>query len=108
MKFLVTVERDEDGKCLAECPYLPGLTGEGQSPKAALANIRKAIEASVAKRREDGQDPALGLTGPSDLVEMSDEAIASIKESIEGFVQARRENGLPTYDLQITDVEIAV
>ncbi len=108
MKFLVTVERDEDGKCLAECPYLPGLTGEGQSPEEALANIRTAIEDSVAKRRKEGHDPALGLTGPSDLVEMSDEAIASIRESIEGFVQARRENGLPTYDLKVTDLEIEV
>jgi predicted RNase H-like HicB family nuclease len=108
MKFLVTVERDEDGKCLAECPYLPGLTGEGQSPEEALANIQKAIEGSVAKRRKEGHDPAQGLTGPSDLVEMSDEAIASIRESIEGFVEARRTSGLPTYDLKITDVEVAV
>lgn len=108
MKFLVTVERNDDGNFLTECPYLPGLTGEGETSEEALVNIRKAIEDAVSKRRKEGHDPALGLMGPSDLVDMSDEAIASIRESIEGLVQARRDNGLPTFDLKIAAVEVAV
>ncbi len=108
MKILVTVERDDDGKFLAECPYLPGLIGKGETSEEALAKVQKAIEDSVNKRRQDGHDPALGITGPSDLVDMSDEAIATIKESIEGLIQARKADGLPTADLEVTDIEVTV
>ncbi len=40
MKFLVTLEKDEDGYYVTECPSLPGCVSQGQTPEEALANIR--------------------------------------------------------------------
>jgi predicted RNase H-like HicB family nuclease len=54
MKFLVTLERDEDGFVIAECPALPGCLSQGRTEAEALANIREAIEASLETRREYG------------------------------------------------------
>jgi predicted RNase H-like HicB family nuclease len=54
MKFLVTLERDEDGFVIAECPALPGCLSQARTEAEALANIREAIEASLETRREYG------------------------------------------------------
>ena len=54
MKFLVTLERDESGFIVVECPALPGCLSQGRTEKEALANIREAIEASLETRREYG------------------------------------------------------
>jgi predicted RNase H-like HicB family nuclease len=54
MKFLVTLERDEAGFIVAECPALPGCLSQGRTGAEALANIREAIEASREIRRERG------------------------------------------------------
>ena len=59
MKFLVTLETDEDGWLVAECPALPGCVSQGRTREEALANIREAIMASLETRR------ALGL--PSEI-----------------------------------------
>lgn len=54
MKFLVTIQRDEDGWVVAECPALPGCVSQGASLEDALANIRDAIELSLQTRQELG------------------------------------------------------
>ena len=54
MKFLVTLERGEDGFIVVECPALPGCLSQGRTEAEALANIREAIEASLETRRERG------------------------------------------------------
>ncbi len=54
MKFLVTLERDEDGFIVAECPQLPGCLSQGKTRREALKNIREAIRASLATRRDRG------------------------------------------------------
>ncbi len=54
MKFLVTLERCEDGWIVAECPALPGCVSQGRTTAEALANIREAIELSVETRRAEG------------------------------------------------------
>ena len=54
MDFLVTLERDEAGFVVAECPALPGCLSQGRTEAEALANIREAIEASLETRREYG------------------------------------------------------
>ena len=54
MKFLVTLERDEEGFIVVECPALPGCLSQGRTEAEALANIREAIEASLETRREQG------------------------------------------------------
>jgi predicted RNase H-like HicB family nuclease len=53
-KFLVTLEHDEDGFVVVECPDLPGCLSQGRTEAEALANIREAIEASLETRREYG------------------------------------------------------
>ncbi len=43
MKFVVTIERDEDGAFVAECPQIPGCVSQGETEAVALTNIREAI-----------------------------------------------------------------
>ncbi len=45
MLFHVTLETDEDGWVVAECPALPGCATQGRDEQEALANIREAIVA---------------------------------------------------------------
>lgn len=45
MLFHVTMETDEDGWVVAECPALPGCATQGKDEQEALANIREAIVA---------------------------------------------------------------
>ncbi len=54
MKFLVTLERDEDGWIVAECPALPGCLSQGRTTEEALSNIREAIQASLDTRLAHG------------------------------------------------------
>jgi predicted RNase H-like HicB family nuclease len=45
MLFHVTLEQDEDGWFVAECPALPGCISQGQDEQEALENIKEAITA---------------------------------------------------------------
>jgi predicted RNase H-like HicB family nuclease len=53
-KFLVTIERDEAGFVVVECPALPGCVSQGRTEAEALSNIREAIEASLGTRTARG------------------------------------------------------
>ena len=65
MKFLVTLEKGENGFIVAECPSLPGCLSQGRTREEALANIREAIEASLETRR------ALGLPTEFQIAEVT-------------------------------------
>ncbi len=54
MKFLVTVDRDEDGAWVVECPSIPGCVSQGKTKKDALDNIKEAIEGCLEVRAERG------------------------------------------------------
>ena len=54
MKFLVSIERDEDGAGVVECPAIPGCVSQGESKDAALTNILDAIRACLEVRAERG------------------------------------------------------
>ncbi len=54
MKLLVTLERDETGMIVAECPAVPGCVSQGQTEDEALANIGQAIAACLEVRAEAG------------------------------------------------------
>lgn len=54
MKFLVNIDRDEDGVWVVECPAIPGCFSQGDTRDAALANIRDAIRACLEVRAERG------------------------------------------------------
>ncbi|MGH8273963.1 MAG: type II toxin-antitoxin system HicB family antitoxin [Gammaproteobacteria bacterium] len=54
MKFITTLERDEDGVWIAECPSIPGCVSQGATREEARANIREAIAACLEVRAESG------------------------------------------------------
>jgi len=54
MRFLVTIEQDEAGYYVVECPALPGCLSQGRSREEALANIREAILLSLETRKGQG------------------------------------------------------
>ncbi len=62
MKFLVTIEQDEAGYYVVECPALSGCVSQGKSKSEALANIREAILASLETRRSEGLPTTLEVT----------------------------------------------
>ncbi|MCP3960339.1 MAG: type II toxin-antitoxin system HicB family antitoxin [bacterium] len=54
MKFPVTIDRDEDGVWIVECPSIPGCVSQGQTKEEALDNIREAIALCLEVRAEQG------------------------------------------------------
>ena len=54
MKLTVTIDRDEDGVWVVECPSIPGCVSQGDTKDAALANIREAIALCLEVRAEQG------------------------------------------------------
>ncbi|MFN2351676.1 MAG: type II toxin-antitoxin system HicB family antitoxin [Kiritimatiellia bacterium] len=54
MKFNVTIERDEDGAWIAECPSIPGCVSQGHTRDEALKNIQEAIALCLEVRAEQG------------------------------------------------------
>jgi predicted RNase H-like HicB family nuclease len=54
MKFYVTIDRDEDGVWVVECPAIPGCITQGQTKEEALANIQDAIQECLKVRAEMG------------------------------------------------------
>ena len=54
MKFVVTVDRDEDGAFIAECPAIPGCVSQGVTESEALKNIEDAIRGCLEARAEKG------------------------------------------------------
>ena len=54
MKFAITVDRDEDGMWVVECPSIPGCVSQGKTKPEALKNIREAIELCLEVRAERG------------------------------------------------------
>ena len=54
MKFLVAIDRDEDGAWVAECPSIPGCVSQGKTRAEALKNVKEAIELCLEVRAEKG------------------------------------------------------
>jgi predicted RNase H-like HicB family nuclease len=54
MKFNVTLERDEDGIWIVECPAIPGCVSQGKTREEALDNIKDAIALCLEVRAEQG------------------------------------------------------
>ena len=55
MKFRVDVEREHDGRWLAEVPELPGVLAYGQSASEAQAKVQALALRVVADRLEHGE-----------------------------------------------------
>ncbi len=54
MKLIVTIERDETGMIVVECPSIPGCISQGKTEEDALKNIREAIQACIEARAAHG------------------------------------------------------
>jgi len=54
MKFQVTLDRDEDGVWIVECPSIPGCVSQGSTQDEALVNICDAIKLCLEVRSERG------------------------------------------------------
>jgi predicted RNase H-like HicB family nuclease len=54
MTFSVTLDRDEDGVWVVECPSIPGCVSQGQTKQEAVENIKDAIAACLKVRAECG------------------------------------------------------
>lgn len=54
MQFSVTVNRDEDGVWVVECPAIPGCVSRGKTKDEALDNIEEAIALCLEVRAEKG------------------------------------------------------
>lgn len=54
MKFPVTIDRDEDGVWVIECPSIPGCVSQGKTKAEALKNIEEAIRLCLEVRAEQG------------------------------------------------------
>ena len=68
MKLVVTIERDENGLYVAECPAIPGCVSQGKTREQALKNIQEAIALCLEVRRQEG----LPLTVETTEVEVAD------------------------------------
>ena len=67
MKFNVTIDRDEDGIWIVECPSIPGCVTQGATKDEALANIEEAIRLCLEVRADQG----LPLTIETRLIEVA-------------------------------------
>jgi len=67
MRFPVTIDRDEDGAWVVECPSIPGCVSQGKTKDDALANIKDAIRLCLEVRAEQG----LPLTVETGQVEVT-------------------------------------
>jgi predicted RNase H-like HicB family nuclease len=54
MKLSVTLDRDEDGIWVAECPSIPGCVSQGKTKTEALKNIKEAVAQCIEVRAERG------------------------------------------------------
>jgi len=54
VKFFITLDRDEDGVWIAECPQIPGCVSQGTTKDEAVANVQDAIRACLQVRAEQG------------------------------------------------------
>lgn len=54
MKFIITIEKDEDGMFVAECPAIPGCVSQGKTEQEAMKNIKDAIKECLEVRAERG------------------------------------------------------
>ncbi len=54
MRFVITLDRDEDGVWIAECPSIPGCVSQGRTRDEATDNVVDAIRECLEVRAEKG------------------------------------------------------
>jgi predicted RNase H-like HicB family nuclease len=56
MKFLVEIEKEEDGRWIAEVPELPGVMAYGQTSAEATGKAQALALRVIAERIEHGEE----------------------------------------------------
>jgi predicted RNase H-like HicB family nuclease len=54
MRLIVTLQRDETGMIVAECPAIPGCVSQGRTEEEAVSNIQEAIVGCLETRAAHG------------------------------------------------------
>ena len=72
MIFNITIDRDEDGVWIAECPSIPGCVSQGATKLEAVESVKQAIALCLEVRAEKG----LPLTIETQQVEIEIEVAA--------------------------------
>ena len=54
MRLIVTLQHDETGMIVAECPLIPGCISQGDTEEEALSNIQEAIRGCLESRAAHG------------------------------------------------------
>jgi predicted RNase H-like HicB family nuclease len=54
MRLIVTLQRDETGTIVVECPAIPGCVSQGQNEDEAIRNIEEAIRGCLESRAAHG------------------------------------------------------
>jgi predicted RNase H-like HicB family nuclease len=54
VKLIVTLQQDETGMIVAECPAIPGCISQGKTEEETLANIREAVQRCLEVRAAKG------------------------------------------------------
>jgi predicted RNase H-like HicB family nuclease len=55
MKFRITLEQDEDGTFVVECPTLPGCISQGETRAEALRNIKDAMAGYLVSLKDHNE-----------------------------------------------------
>jgi len=61
MRFVITIEQDEDGMFITECPSIPGCVSQGKTEQEALENIEDAIKQCLEVRAEKGMSLTVAI-----------------------------------------------
>ena len=55
MKFRISIEKDEDGIFVAECPTLPGCVSQGKTRMEAINNIKDAVKGYIESLKKHNE-----------------------------------------------------
>ena len=78
MKLTVSLDRDEDGIWIIECPSIPGCVSQGSTRENALENIKEAIQVviSITNSERKQSISLLKISMRSDHIEINDHHLA--------------------------------
>ena len=59
MELRITIEQDEEGVFVAECPMLPGCISQGKTRSEAVENIKDAIQGYIESLKKHNEQNSL-------------------------------------------------
>jgi len=57
LRYVVTIDREEDGRFIASVPEVPGCHAYGRTRRQAIARARKALQFYIDTLRAEGRKP---------------------------------------------------